>query len=65
MSLSEIEQRILDAETSYQRQLTHAGKPRYDHSLTEYLKKDLDWLREQRDRLHESQNNSMHSGWRQ
>lgn len=51
MDLATIEQRILEVETSYQRQLSRSGKPGYDHSLTEYLKRDMDWLREQKNRF--------------
>jgi hypothetical protein len=49
MNLEQIEMRIAEVTASYQRQLTLSGKSGYDHSLTEFLKKDLDWLREQKD----------------
>jgi hypothetical protein len=45
---SVIEARKLAIETSYQRQLDLAGKPGYDPKLTIELKKDLDWLNEQK-----------------
>jgi hypothetical protein len=43
-----IEARKRAIEASYQRQLDLAGKPGYDPKLTIELKKDLDWLNEQR-----------------
>jgi hypothetical protein len=48
LNLDEIEQRIADVESSYKRQLTLTGRIVYDPVLTELLKKDLDWLHEQR-----------------
>jgi hypothetical protein len=45
---SVIEARKRAIEASYQRQLDLAGKPGYDPKLTIELKKDLDWLNEQR-----------------
>ncbi len=53
MTTQQIETRIREVETSYQRQLNLAGKPGYDHSLTEVLKKDLDWLLEKKNNLAE------------
>jgi len=35
-------------EASYRRQLDLAGKPGYDPKLTVELKKDLDWLNDQK-----------------
>jgi hypothetical protein len=43
-----IEARKRAIEASYQRQLDLAGKPGYDPKLTIELKKDLDWLNEQK-----------------
>jgi hypothetical protein len=43
-----IEDRKRAIEASYQRQLDLAGKPGYDPQLTDQLKKDLDWLEEQK-----------------
>jgi len=51
MTQSEIEKRITEVETSYQRQLALVGKPGYDPILTEFIKKDLDWLRQQLNNL--------------
>ena len=45
---SVIEARKLAIEASYQRQLDLAGKPGYDPKLTIELKKDLDWLNDQK-----------------
>jgi hypothetical protein len=45
---SVIEARKRAIEASYQRQLDLAGKPGYDPKLTIELKKDLDWLNEQK-----------------
>lgn len=45
---SVIEDRMRAIEASYQRQLGLAGKPGYDPQLTVELKKDLDWLKEQK-----------------
>lgn len=42
-----LEERLRAIEASYQRQLSLAGKPGYDPSLTIQLKNDLDWLMEQ------------------
>ena len=53
LTRDDIEQRILSVEASFQRLLNLAGKPGYDHSLLLALKKDLDWLKEQRDRMPE------------
>jgi hypothetical protein len=39
-----IEERRRAIKASYQRQIDLAGKPGYDPLLTENLKKDLDWL---------------------
>jgi hypothetical protein len=46
-----LEDRLCAVEASYQRQLLLAGKPGYDPQLTIQLKKDLDWLREQKSAL--------------
>lgn len=43
-----IEARKRAIEASYKRQLDLAGKPGYDPKLTIELKKDLDWLNEQK-----------------
>ncbi len=43
-----IESRKCAIEASYQRQLSLAGRPGYDPQLTMQLKKDLDWLNEQK-----------------
>jgi hypothetical protein len=43
-----IEDRKRAIEASYQRQIDLAGKPGYDPQLTVQLKKDLDWLNEQK-----------------
>ncbi len=48
MTPEEINKRIEETESAYQRQLNLSGKKGYDHTLTEHLKKDLDWLQEQR-----------------
>ena len=48
---SVIEARKRAIEASYQRQLDLAGKPGYDPQLTIQLKKDLDWLTEQKKAL--------------
>jgi hypothetical protein len=56
MTTQQIEIRITEVEASYQRQLNLAGKPGYDHALTEILKKDLDWLREKKNNLAEKDN---------
>jgi hypothetical protein len=52
---SEIEKRVSEVETSYQRQLALAGKAGYDPTLTESLKKDLKWLLEQRIKISATQ----------
>jgi hypothetical protein len=54
LNLTTIEQRLLAVATSYQRQLALAGKPGYDPVLTDQLKKDLDWLEEQKQRFLEN-----------
>jgi len=46
-----LEDRLLAIEASYRRQLSLAGKPGYDPQLTLQLKKDLDWLREQKNEM--------------
>jgi hypothetical protein len=46
MTLEMIDKRIDEVQFSYQKQL--ATRQKYDHTLTEFLKKELDWLREQR-----------------
>lgn len=51
MTLDELESRIQAVETSYERQLNLSGKAGYDHSLTLALKKDLDFLYEQRSHI--------------
>jgi hypothetical protein len=53
-TLSEIETRIAQVEASYNRQVALAGKNGYDHSLTELLKKDLEWLREKKALMEET-----------
>ena len=45
-SIIEVRKRAIEA--SYQRQIDLAGKPGYDPQLTVQLKKDLDWLNEQK-----------------
>jgi len=52
-----LELRIQAVEVSYERQLNLSGKSGYDHSLVLALKKDLDFLYEQRNLL--SQQNTM------
>ena len=54
MTLQHIEKRITEVEASYQRQIALAGKNGYDHTLTVFLKKDLDWLLEQKRNLPEA-----------
>jgi len=51
MDPSVIEARKRAIEASYQRQLDLAGKPGYDPQLTIELKKDLDWLNNQKTTL--------------
>ena len=51
LTREDIEQRIVSVEASFQRLLNLTGKPGFDHSLVLALKKDLDWLKAQRDRL--------------
>jgi hypothetical protein len=51
MTLEELESRIQAVEMSYERQLNLSGKAGYDHSLTLALKKDLDFLHEQRSHI--------------
>jgi len=41
-------QRIAELTRAYQRQVEKAGQPHYDPALTELLKKDLNWLQEQK-----------------
>ncbi|HMH32463.1 MAG TPA: hypothetical protein VK543_05505 [Puia sp.] len=53
MTVREIEQRITEVEMSYQRQLALVGKPGYDPTLTDFIKKDLDWLLGQKSNLSE------------
>ena len=43
-----LQDRLRAIEASYQRQLSLAGKPGYDPTLTIQLKNDLDWLKEQK-----------------
>lgn len=38
---------IAEMSEAYQRQINRAGQPGYDPDLTELLKKDLSWLKEQ------------------
>lgn len=51
LTREEIEQRLVSVEASFQRLLNLVGKPGYDQSLALALKKDIDWLKEQRERL--------------
>ena len=51
-----IEARKRAIEASYQRQLDLAGKPGYDPKLTIELKKDLDWLNEQKSETDNTEN---------
>lgn len=51
MTLETLESRIQAVEMSYERQMNLSGKAGYDHSLTLALKKDLDFLYEQRSHL--------------
>lgn len=57
LTREDIEQRIISVEASFQRLLNLVGKPGYDQALALALKKDLDWLKEQRDRLPLTPNN--------
>jgi hypothetical protein len=40
-------ERISELTKAYQRQVEKAGQPSYDPTLTELLKKDLDWMQHQ------------------
>ncbi|MFT3701112.1 MAG: hypothetical protein QM802_02020 [Agriterribacter sp.] len=51
MTIETLELRIQAVEQSYERQLNLSGKSGYDHSLTLALKKDLDFLYQQRNSL--------------
>jgi len=51
MTPQSLELRIQAVEVSYERQLNLSGKSGYDHSLTLALKKDLDFLYEQKNLL--------------
>ena len=51
MNLHDIENRITEVEASYERQLALAGRNGYDPALTAFLKKDLDWLRDQKNSI--------------
>jgi hypothetical protein len=41
--------RIAELTEAFQRQMEKAGQPGYDPDLTELLKKDLSWLKEQQE----------------
>ncbi len=41
----------MEVEASYRRQLSLLGEKTYDPKLTEFLKKDLDWLQEEKRNL--------------
>jgi hypothetical protein len=56
LNIEEIEKRIAAVEASWQRQLALSGGRGYDPKLTESLKKDLDWLEEEKRTLIEFQN---------
>jgi hypothetical protein len=55
MNMQEIEKRIMEVEASYQRQLSLLGGKTYDPKLTEFLKKDLNWLQKEKRNLFELQ----------
>ncbi|MEO6963538.1 MAG: hypothetical protein ABIY90_16320 [Puia sp.] len=40
-------QRITELNQAFRRQMEKAGQPGYDPTLTDLLKKDLDWLNNQ------------------
>ena len=48
LNLSTMNERLEAMKASYRRQLGLAGKPGYDPQLTIQLKKDMDWLLEQK-----------------
>ena len=48
LDLQNIEKRIGEMEAYYTRLLSLAGRPGYNYELTGLIKKDLDWLREQK-----------------
>ncbi|HSZ32623.1 MAG TPA: hypothetical protein VK772_04890 [Puia sp.] len=51
ISKDSLEKRRSAIQASFDRQLSLAGKPGYDPLLTENLKKDLDWLQEEINRI--------------
>ena len=51
LNIEEIEKRIAAVEASWRRQLGLSGVKNYDPKLTESLKKDLNWLQEQKKNL--------------
>jgi hypothetical protein len=61
LSIGSIEDRIAELMISYQKQLDKSGKPGYDHTLTEYLKKDLNWLQKEKNKLENSELGSLAS----
>ena len=48
MNLQQLEEKLMEAKLSYHRQLSLAGNPRYDPGLTFDLKKDIEWLEQQK-----------------
>jgi hypothetical protein len=51
ISKESLEKRRSAIQASFDRQLSLAGKPGYDPHLTENLKKDLDWLQAEINRV--------------